>query len=607
MKRKKAEKRRCFLSIILFGCVLVSMFSHLLALDPHKAITQYKLDIWQTERGLEQNTVLSIWQANDNYIWLGTMNGLVRFDGVRFKTFNTNNTKQLHDNIIRIIHEDREGNLWIGTEKGGLSCLKDGVFKSYSLEKEPKLKDIQAIFEDREGTLWIGTLDNGLVRFKKGKFIHYTEANGLLSNRVRAFYEDKDGTLWIGTSKGLSIQESSGKFIPYTGKNGPFNKYIISMCKTKDGKLCFGCDTGLYYLKDETFTYDRSNEYLPNLKIKCLYEDSHHNLWVGTEGDGLARIKNGRIETFSSVDGLASGYIFSIHEDNEGNIWIGTHKGGLHRLSNMLFTPYTTRQGLSHDSVYCITDDREGNILIGTENGLNRLKNGKLSLEWTKKKGLLSNNVTAVIEDSNGYLWIGTDAGLSRYKDEKLESFVDPDVDSNYIYRLWKEENGVTWILTLNGLKRFYNGKFTEVINRREVSNNYIASFCKGRDGSLWIGTHGKGLYRLKDKKRIAYTTREGLLHNAVESIYEDNKGRLYIGTRGGLSLMSNGKFKNCTTQNGLIDSYIYFIVEDKMKPDISGCLAEPEYHVLKKRNCLNLPKERSRKSNRSYSMSRME
>jgi len=553
---------------ILSACFLLFLwifsFVYLRALDPEKAITQYKLDIWQAERGLTQNSVLVIHQTRDGYIWLGTLNGLVRFDGSRFKVFNKDNTDQLKDNGIRALLEDRQGNLWIGTEAGGLSCLKDGEFKTYSPEEYENLKNISTIFQDREASLWIGTLDNGLTRLKNEEFTTYTTGVGLTSSRVRAFYEDEAGSLWIATDAGISIRDPSGRFTPFVPKSGRFDKYIFSMCSTKSGGLWIGCMDGLYCLRDGTFTYYGRNEGLPNPKIKCLYEDSHQSLWAGTEGGGLVRIKKNRIETLSTGDGLASGDIFSIHEDREGNLWIGTLHGGLHRFRETTFTPYTTREGLNHDIVMCISEDRDGSILFGTRYGINRLRNGRLALEWTTKQGLSNNNVSAIIKGRRGDLWIGTIDGLNRYKDGTFKYFnKQKNAPFTRIRQLQEDNTGAVRILTVENLSQLYKEKFTVLINKKDVSNASLKCFHRDSQGSLWVGTFGAGLYRLKQGKLTAYTTKEGLVHDEVECIYEDKQGILYIGTRGGLSLLDNGKFTNYTTKSGLIDSYIYYILED--------------------------------------------
>jgi len=550
----------------LFPWILWTLFSfvHLKALDPQKAVTQYKLDVWQAERGLEQGSVFVIHQTRDGYIWLGTLNGLVRFDGSRFTVFNKDNTDQLKDNVIGALLEDRQGNLWIGTEAGGLSCLKDGVFKNYSPETYGDLEKISALFEDRLGNLWIGTLNNGLIRMKDGAFTTYTTGDGLTDNRVRAFHEDEDGRLWIATGAGLSIREPSGGFVAFVSKNSRFQKYIFSMLRTKSGELWLGCIGGLYCLKHGEFIAYGRDLGLPTLKIRCLYEDGHGNLWAGTENSGLVRIKNHRIEILSTEEGLASGHVFSIHEDREGNLWFGTLHGGLHRLRDTAFTPYTTGEGLNHDIVHCIGEDREGGILLGTELGINRLKNGRLTLEFTTRQGLLNNRVGAILQDSRGVLWFGTGTGLSRYENGTFTHFNSRyNTPDDRVFQLQEDKKGVVRMLSSKSLSRYQKGKLTVLINREDVSGKFLKCFYIDGEGAAWVGTYGGGLYRLKGGKVTAYTTAEGLVNNEVDCIHGDEQGTLYIGTRGGLSRLDNGTFSNYTTESGLMDNYVYYILED--------------------------------------------
>jgi signal transduction histidine kinase/ligand-binding sensor domain-containing protein/DNA-binding NarL/FixJ family response regulator len=536
-----------------------------MALESQKAITQYKLDIWQAERGFEQNSVYTVCQTRDGYIWLGTLRGLVRFDGIRFTVFNKDNTGQLKDNAITALLQDQKGCLWIGTSEGGLSCLADGEFKTYPTNQSAALKEISTFFQDASGVLWIGTLDSGLTRLKNGTFTTFTTRDGLSSNRVRAIHQDKRGNLLIATSAGLTIRSPDGRFTPYNEKTGLVDKYIISLHGRKNGELWIGCNDGLYCLKDDGLTYYGMADGLPNLKIKCLYEDRQLNLWAGTDGGGLIRIKEGKIESFSIADGLTSDFITSLYEDREGSLWIGTLRGGIHRLRDTTVTTYTTKEGLSHNMINCLTEDRAGNLWIGTEGGgVNRLKQGKLNLRISTQQGLLSNGVHTMIEDRDGNLWIGTSAGLNRFKAGKLTGYTTREgLSNNQIFRLLEDKEGAIWISLQENLNRFHKGKFIGFNEGVEVANKSIQCLYQDREGRLWFGTYGSGLYRFKDWTITHFTTREGLVNNEVECIYEDENGVLYIGTRGGLSRLAGGRFTNFTTKDGLIDSDVRVILED--------------------------------------------
>ena len=553
--------------LFLFYLIFLWLSSTLTALDPQKAITQYKLDIWTVERGFPQNSVLAIVQTRDGYIWTGTFDGLVRFDGVRFKVFNKNNTKQLKSNVVRALCEDSKGNLWIGTD-GGLSCLKskDGKFAAYSPKEKRALNEISSIIEDQKGILWVGTFNSGVTCLEDGKFTTYTTRDGLVSNFVRSIHEDKQGNLWIGTRSGITKRTPSGKFISLTRPIGLSGNYILSFKKKKKGKLWIGTNNGLYRMKNQTFTHFGINDGLPNPKIVSLYEDSDQNFWLGTDGSGLVRMKEGKFHTFSPDDGLACGFVYPICEDREGSLWLGTLDGGLHRLRDTKFTTYTTKEGLAHDYVNCIHEDRAGNIWIGTDGGVNRLKDGKLTLEYTNRKGLLSNIVHFILEDRNGGLWVGTKEGLHRFKDGNVDTFTMRNgLYNKRIDSLIEDKFGAIWIASQQYLSRFDKGSFTTFPGKEKLFNHDIWCIHEDREGSLWIGTGGSGLHRLKNGKFTAYTSREGLADNSVICIYEYNDGILYIGTEGGLSLRVNETFTNVTTQSGLIDNPVNYILKDDM------------------------------------------
>jgi signal transduction histidine kinase/ligand-binding sensor domain-containing protein/DNA-binding response OmpR family regulator len=550
------------LSMSIFIWAIFFVFSFLMALDPQNVITQYQLNSWQRERGLEQRSVVSICQTQDGYLWLGTFEGLVRFDGTRFKTFNKDNTAQFADNLIWALIEDKEKNVWIGTA-GGLSCLKEGQFKTYPLEEYPSIGEIFTMIEARSGGVWIGTKKNGLIHLKDDKPTYYTTANGLISNKIYALSEDKDGRLWVGMSGGLSIAstQSPGTFTTFKGKDNVFeNKQVLSILHSQSGALWVGCSDGLYRQGNNEIHHYAQD--FTNSQITSLFEDSHQNLWAGTDGSGLIRIRGEEVERFPENHRLRKDHIYAIHEDNEQNIWIGSSKNGLYMLKDTLFTPFTISEDLNHNDVNCIYIERGNTLLLGTVEGVNRLENGKLTSLWTTKNGLLNNDVTAILKDDQERVWIGTDKGLNRYNNGKFESV---DTDNRFkdkrIEDIQKDNSGAIWILELKKIWKYAKGQYTDFSNvKGELRRIYIDKY-----NHVWVATYNDGFYSFQDGKFIPTTTKDYLVSNQVESFFKDKEGILYIGTRGGLSILLEGNFYNITTKTGLLDSFVRHIIEDDL------------------------------------------
>jgi len=566
-KLNKSRSRRFI--FIIFLLVFFALSPMGLALDPQKKITQYMHDSWGIEQGLPQNTVHAIIQTRDGYLWLGTQEGLARFDGLHFKVYDKKNVEQLSNSWIRALCRDRVGNLWIGTDGGGLTCLKPvdkngETFITYTKKQGLSNERIKTIYEDRQGSLWIGTDGGGLNRWKNGKFTAYTTQQGLSGDVVISIREDREGGLWIGTNSGLN-RWKDGQFTIYTTKAGLSDNMIWSIHEDAEGSLWIGTDGGLNRLKNGKFTKYNTEEGLTNNRISALFEDKQGYLWIGTYGGGLYRLENGRFTAYTTKEGLSDDFVLSICEDLEGSLWIGTGGGGLDRLKEGKFTPYTTSEGLSHNVVSSIFEDRKRNLWIGTYGGgLNQLREGTF-ITYTTRQGLSHNLVRSIYQDREENLWVGTDNGLNRLKDGKFVTFTTKQgLANNKVWCIHEDRNRILWVGTDNGLNRLEDGNFTIFTREQGLSNEKIMCILEDGKGNLWIGTDGGGLNCLKDGKFTVYTTTQGLSNNMVWSLYEDEEGTLWIGTHGGgLNRLKHGKFTHYCVKEGLFDDIIYQILED--------------------------------------------
>jgi signal transduction histidine kinase/CheY-like chemotaxis protein/ligand-binding sensor domain-containing protein len=540
-----------------------------LALDPHKAISQYIHDVWETQDGLPQNSIRAITQTRDGYLWLGTPSGLVRFDGVRFVVFDKGNTAEIRDNSITCLLLGQDESLWIGSQSG-LLRMRHGSFSRYTRENGLSDNSVTSLLESRDGSLWIGTQSGGVNRLLDGKFIRYSQRDGLSSDTISALYESRDGIFWIGTIGHWLTRFMNGKFSPYGRKEGMLDDDGMAFYGDDDGSLWIGTDGGgLNRLKDGKFTSYSLSEGLLDRDVWTICRDRDRNLWVGTVGGGLARLENGRFVSYTTRDGLSSDYVLSLFEDREGSLWIGTKGGGLNRLKDGSVTSYTVKEGLSHDDVKCVYEGRDGNLWIGMEGGwMNRFRDGKFEV-FPPKQSMLNDSVFSLLEDKQGDLWIGAgEHGLNRLSHGQLIHYTTKDgLPDDDIRAMLQNRDGNLWFGSNDGgLTSFSDGKFTAPKNVRErLAGSSVKCFYAGNDGSIWIGTEDRGLAQYTTDGHIrAFSTRDGMSSNAVVALYQDAEGVLWIGTRGGgLNRLKEGNFVRYTIEEGMFDDFVYRVLED--------------------------------------------
>jgi ligand-binding sensor domain-containing protein/signal transduction histidine kinase len=499
---------------------LVASLQPALALDPAKAITQYVHTVWRSDDGLPHTSVMKILETKDGYLWVGTQNGLGRFDGVRFTVFDHGNTPSLHDNWISDLVEDRNGALWIATSHGGLTSFHDGLFAHVGGIGD---RAAQTLVADSDGSVWVGG-SGGLAQIRNGRVTRtYTTANGLSGDPVTRLVLDKDRSLWIATAGGLN-RLSGGKFESYTIKDG-----------------------------------------LPNNDVIDLQLEADATLWVRTQNSEPTRRVNGHFEPWM-IPGVAGTGIHSMLKDRDGNLWIASTTQGLLRVAGQQVSRYTIKDGLSNDEVLCLYEDRDGNIWAGTnEGGLDRFRDGNITT-YAKEEGLAADRTHSVIEDAIGDIWVTTSAGLNQLHGSHIRTFTTADgLPTNDVLSIGEDHEQTLWLGTLaNGLVRMTNGHFSQALSARDGIPDYvITGILEDSSHQLWISTRGGGLVRYANGHASVFSKANGLLTNSLFAMAEGMKNTIWIGTSDGLNSIQDGHIQSYAASNGPADAWIVTLYFD--------------------------------------------
>jgi len=353
---------------------------------------------------------------------------------------------------ITALYEDREGNLWIGTQRRGLYRVRKQVIMTYSKQHGLVDNNVYPIYEDRAGAVWIGAWYTGLSRFKDGKFINYTKRDGLASNLVTAIGEDQAGRLWVAAfgdaeHSGLRVFEGfkNGRFTVFNNLkalNGQVSVIYQGRGQDREVALWFGTEHGLAQYKDGAIIIRTTKDGLAGNEVKVIIEGAAGNLWIGCYG-GISRFKDGKLTTWTERDGLASNNVRALYEDGEGALWIGTYDGGLGRLKDGRFTRYTTKQGLFNDGVFQILEDSRGYFWMGCNRGIYRVSKQELnefaegtrqtitSIAYGRSDGLLNPECNggrwpAGVKSRDGKLWFPTQDGVAVIDPEAIPTNSQP-------------------------------------------------------------------------------------------------------------------------------------------------------------------------------------
>ncbi|HXT52569.1 MAG TPA: two-component regulator propeller domain-containing protein [Thermoanaerobaculia bacterium] len=525
------------------------------ALEPGRALTQYVHEAWTDRDGLPQSYVQTILQTRDGYLWIGTQEGLVRYDGQRFTVFDERNTPGLRASSVLSLLEDDDGTLWVVLD-GALATLRQGEFQAVHVDDLPGAPRVMA--RDRAGNYWLG-MDGVLCRLQLPPRTCYTAKDGLIGEKILALASTGEDELWVGTDYGL-VRLSRGRFEAPSPDSGLPASSIHALLAAADGALWVGTDYGLYRYRDGVA---EGRMHGIAAEVWSLLLDRAGSLWVGTSNAGLFRVRDGRATQLSTRDGLSHDAVHALFEDREGSLWVGTRGGGLERLSDGKVTPWGPREGLRGEVTFSVREDRTGNVWVGTDSGLNRIApNGEVT-SFGEEQGLTSTFVASLAAShTTDELWVGTHGGgVHRLRGGRAAPYpLAHWPHGGYVWSLLVDRRGVLWIGSGGGLGRMQDGRLTVYLNNNFAPADSIQSLLETKRGELWAGTL-TGLYRWHDE-RLELSPAPGQV--PVLALHEDAAGTLWVGTyRYGLHRLRGSSHHRIGSRQGLFDDTAYAILED--------------------------------------------
>ena len=521
--------------------------------------------------GLGNNHVRPIYQDREGFLWFGTSrNGVSRYDGEKFVNFTI--ADGLTTNSVWSIYQDREGFLWFGTLENGVSRYDGEKFVNFTTDDGLAYNSVYAIHQDREGFLWFGTRGGGVSRYDGEKFVNLTTDDGLITNSVLAIHQDTDGFLWFGTAEGISRYDGN-QFVNFRTNEGLPHNFVWAIHQDQDEVLWFGTNGGISRYDGDQFVNLTTNDGLVSSLIQTIHQDRDGSLWFGTWNGGASRYNGDKFVNFTTHDGLASNSVRSIFQDREGFIWISSAGEGLSQYDSDGFINYTTTDGLVGNIVSSIYQDRNGFIWFATNSGISKYDGNKF-INFTTANGLPHNAVYSIYQDRDDYLWFATEGGPSQYDGEKFVNFGDEFVnfktaDGLPVRAVWsicQDRDGVHWFGTSNnGVYRYDGNQFVKFTADEGLAQNSVPSIYQDREGHLWFASDSSGIYRYDGNQLVNFSTVDGLAANSVWTIHQDREGYLWFGTtRNGVSRYDGEKFVNFTTNEGLAQNDVASIYQDR-------------------------------------------
>ncbi len=539
--------------------------------DAGVASSEYRIDVWQTADGLPGNTVTAIQQTADGYLWIGTLNGLARFDGIRFQVFGEGSA--LPGPRVLSLLAARDGALWIGMEGAGLARLRDGKFLSLTRRDGLASDSVTALAEDELGRVWIGTTA-GLNCWRDGQLLKAAAA----PSPVVATCAGRSNSLWVVAANQLFTLGADGTLARPTNAEPSSFSSVLAAEAGRSGRIWFGgANSYLGMISNDVVQVFREEPGQLLGAVWTLCETRQGDVWAGTANGGLRRLRGGQFVSLTTQEGLSDNSVRCVFEDREGNLWVGTVGGGLNRVKTRKVTTFTTRDGLAHNVVMSLAEDAEGTLWVGSNCGglsVRRRHSGPFRPLYANY--VLDNEcIWSLLAANDGAVWAGTwGGGLFEIRGKEVRNFsIARPGNDDPVTALCEDGLGALWLGTMSGaVKSFRGGTMTDAISEKDRWSGPVTTLLRESESRLWIGTAGAGLRKRENGQMTALTRRDGLPSDFVRTLHRDAGGVLWIGTGGGLARLDGGRVSAFTRAQGLPDEVISQIVADDLGNLWFGC-----------------------------------